>query len=68
MFEQSAGPDRLPGCSRERKKTPFLGKHIKKVTGAVWSRDNILAMAGADRVVGGPSHTPASTPLAVLCC
>ncbi len=44
-------------CSRERKKTPFLGKHVKKVTGAVWNREGLLAMAGADRVVSTHTHS-----------
>jgi WD repeat-containing protein 19 len=38
--------------SRERKKTPYLGKHTKKCVGAAWGRDNQLALVGLDRLVG----------------
>lgn len=37
--------------SRERKKTPIVGKHTKKIVSALWNRDNILTMAGQDRQV-----------------
>lgn len=45
----------VPAClcapSRERKKTPYLGKHTKKVVCMAWNKDNRLAMAGADKIV-----------------
>ena len=37
--------------SRERKKTPYVGKHTKKIAFAVWNKDNMLATAGLDRIV-----------------
>ena len=37
--------------ARERKKTPYVGKHTKKVVSAVWNKDNLLAMASQDRSV-----------------
>lgn len=36
---------------RERKKTPYVGKHTKKVSFAVWNKDHVLATAGLDRTV-----------------
>ena len=39
--------------ARERKKTPYVGKHTKKVQYAVWNKDNLLATAGLDRQVRG---------------
>lgn len=37
--------------SRERKKTPYVGKHTKKVAYAMWNKDDMLATAGLDRMV-----------------
>lgn len=36
---------------RERKKTPYVGKHTRKIAHAVWNKDNLLATAGLDRQV-----------------
>lgn len=37
--------------ARERKKTPYVGKHTKKIVAAVWNKDNLLAMASQDKSV-----------------
>ncbi|KAG1674427.1 hypothetical protein FOA52_012954 [Chlamydomonas sp. UWO 241] len=36
---------------RERKKTPYVGKHTRKITHAVWNKDHVLATTGLDRQV-----------------
>lgn len=36
---------------RERKKTPYVGKHTKKISFAAWNKDNLLATTGLDRTV-----------------
>lgn len=36
---------------RERKKVPFLSKHSKRITCAVWNKDNLLALGSADKLV-----------------
>ncbi len=38
-------------ASRERKRIPYVGKHTKRIVSAVWNKDNVLAMAGQDRMV-----------------
>ncbi|GLC35581.1 hypothetical protein PLESTB_000191100 [Pleodorina starrii] len=37
--------------ARERKKTPLVGKHTKKIVAAAWNKDNVLAMAAQDKTV-----------------
>ncbi|PNW73788.1 hypothetical protein CHLRE_13g572700v5 [Chlamydomonas reinhardtii] len=37
--------------ARERKKTPLVGKHTKKIVAAAWNKDNIMALAGQDKTV-----------------
>lgn len=37
--------------ARERKKTPLVGKHTKKIVAAAWNKDNVLAMAAQDKSV-----------------
>lgn len=34
--------------ARERKKTPYVGKHTKKIVCATWNKDNVLALASLD--------------------
>ena len=38
-------------CSQERKKTPYVGKHVSKIVCAAWTKDDMLAMAGSDLMV-----------------
>ncbi|KAF5840991.1 hypothetical protein DUNSADRAFT_14848 [Dunaliella salina] len=42
----------------ERKKTPYVGKHVSKIVCMVWTKDDMLAMAGMDLMV---SITSAAT-------
>jgi len=36
---------------RERRKTPYVGKHTRRITHAVWNKDDLLATAGLDQAV-----------------
>lgn len=36
---------------REKRKTPIVGKHTKRVCNGAWTKDNILAMAALDKTV-----------------
>mmetsp|Transcript_36982 Transcript_36982/g.82211 ORF Transcript_36982/g.82211 Transcript_36982/m.82211 type:complete len:1366 (+) Transcript_36982:300-4397(+) len=47
--------------SRERKRTPYVGKHTKKITCIAWNKDNLLATAGMDRVVSITDGTSGET-------
>ncbi|GAX77949.1 hypothetical protein CEUSTIGMA_g5391.t1 [Chlamydomonas eustigma] len=46
---------------REKKKTPYVGKHTKKIAFAVWNKDNILATAGLDCMVSLTDGTTGET-------
>lgn len=35
----------------ERRKTPYLGKHTKRITSAMWVGGDVLVMCGLDRIV-----------------
>jgi WD repeat-containing protein 19 len=37
--------------ARDRRKTPIMGKHTKRIQCACWNKENSLALAGADRMV-----------------
>jgi len=36
---------------QERRRIPIVGKHTKRVCTSIWSKDNVLALAGLDKTV-----------------
>ena len=40
--------------ARDRRKTPIMGKHTKRIQCACWNKENNLALAGADKMVCVP--------------
>lgn len=38
-------------ATREKKKTPVLGKHTKRIVAGVWNKDNVLALTALDKAV-----------------
>jgi WD40 repeat protein len=37
--------------ARDRRKTPIMGKHTKRIQCACWNKESNLALAGADKMV-----------------
>lgn len=49
---------------REKRRTPIVGKHTKRIANGVWTKGDILAMASFDKNVSTSLHKTAVTTIA----